>query len=193
MKEYINEILEESINAHKEFALDNQGIIEEIAMEIVECFKRGNKLIIMGNGGSASDAQHIAAEFVGRFEMERPSLPAIAITTNTSTITAIGNDYTYEDIFEKQVAALVNTGDLVWGISTSGNSENVIRGLKRALREDAKTIGFSGKDGGKMRGLCDHLLIVKHKKTARIQEIHILAAHIICGLVDEKMFGKYSG
>ncbi len=193
MKTYIKEILDESINAHKEFALDNVNILEEIALEIVECFKRGNKLLIMGNGGSASDAQHIAAEFEGRFEMERPSLPAIAITTNTSTITAVGNDYSYDEIFEKQVAALANEGDLVWGISTSGNSENVIRGLKRALREDAKTIGFAGKDGGKMVGLCDHLLVVKHNRTARIQEIHILAAHIICGLVDEKMFGKYSG
>ena len=193
MKEYIKDILEESINAHKEFALDNVEIIEKIALEIVECFKRGNKVILMGNGGSASDALHIAAEFVGRFEMERPTLPAIALTGNTSAITAIGNDYSYDEVFEKQVAALVNEGDVVWGISTSGNSENVIKGLKRALREEAVTIGFAGRDGGKMVGLCDHLLIVKHKRTARIQELHILAAHIICGLVDEKMFGKYSG
>ncbi len=193
MKTYIKEILEESITAHKEFALDNINIIEDIALEIVKCFKRGNKLLIMGNGGSASDAQHIAAEFEGRFEMERPSLPAIAVTTNTSTITAIGNDYSYDEIFEKQIAALANEGDVVWGISTSGNSENVLRGLKRALKENAKTIGFAGRDGGKMAGLCDHLLVVKHQRTARIQEIHILAAHIICGLVDEKMFGKYSG
>ena len=135
MKEYIKDILEESINAHKEFALDNVEIIEKIALEIVECFKRGNKVILMGNGGSASDALHIAAEFVGRFEMERPTLPAIALTGNTSAITAIGNDYSYDEVFEKQVAALVNEGDVVWGISTSGNSENVIRGLKRALRE----------------------------------------------------------
>ena len=150
MKEYIKDILEESINAHKEFALDNVEIIEKIALEIVECFKRGNKVILMGNGGSASDALHIAAEFVGRFEMERPTLPAIALTGNTSAITAIGNDYSYDEVFEKQVAALVNEGDVVWGISTSGNSENVIRGLKRALREEAVTIGFAGRDGGKM-------------------------------------------
>ena len=116
-----------------------------------------------------------------------------AATGNTAAITAIGNDYSYDEVFEKQVAALVNAGDIVWGISTSGNSENVIRALKRGIRDEAVTIGFAGRDGGKMAGLCDHLLIVKHQRTARIQELHILAAHIICGLVDEKMFGKYSG
>ena len=193
MKDYIKDILEESITAHKEFALDNVDILKEIADAVVACFKRGNKVIIMGNGGSASDALHIAGEFVGRFEMERPTLPAIALTGNTAAITAIGNDYSYDEVFEKQVAALVNTGDIVWGISTSGNSENVIRALKRGIRDEAVTIGFAGRDGGKMAGLCDHLLIVKHQRTARIQELHILAAHIICGLVDEKMFGKYSG
>lgn len=192
MKEYINDILEESIKAHREFALDNADILQKIAETVAECFGRGNKVLIMGNGGSASDALHIAGEFVGRFEMERPTLPAIALTGNTSAITAIGNDYSYDEIFEKQVAALVNPGDIVWGISTSGNSSNVIKALKRGIRDEAVTIGFAGRDGGKMAGLCDHLLVVKHNRTARIQELHILAAHIICGLVDEIMFGKYA-
>lgn len=192
MKEYINDILEESIKAHREFALDNAEILQKIAETVAECFGRGNKVLIMGNGGSASDALHIAGEFVGRFEMERPTLPAIALTGNTSAITAIGNDYSYDEIFEKQVAALVNPGDIVWGISTSGNSSNVIKALKRGIRDEAVTIGFAGRDGGKMAGLCDHLLVVKHNRTARIQELHILAAHIICGLVDEIMFGKYA-
>lgn len=192
MKEYINDILEESIKAHREFALDNAEILQKIAETVAECFGRGNKVLIMGNGGSASDALHIAGEFVGRFEMERPTLPAIALTGNTSAITAIGNDYSYDEIFEKQVAAFVNPGDIVWGISTSGNSSNVIKALKRGIRDEAVTIGFAGRDGGKMAGLCDHLLVVKHNRTARIQELHILAAHIICGLVDEIMFGKYA-
>ena len=112
MKEYINDILEESIKAHREFALDNADILQKIAETVAECFGRGNKVLIMGNGGSASDALHIAGEFVGRFEMERPTLPAIALTGNTSAITAIGNDYSYDEIFEKQVAALVNPGRL---------------------------------------------------------------------------------
>lgn len=149
--------------------------------------------MICGNGGSAADAQHIAAEFVGRFVMERPSLPAMALTTDTSLLTAVSNDYDFSDIFEKQVAAFANPGDIVWGISTSGNSENVIKALRKATKHNAVTLGFSGKDGGKMQGLCDHILVVDDKVTARIQELHIMSAHIICGLVDEIMFGKFAG
>ena len=125
--------------------------------------------------------------------MERPPLAAIALTTDTSLLTAVGNDYSFDEVFEKQVSALANPGDVVWGISTSGNSENVIRGLKRAIKCDAKTIGFAGRDGGKMPGLCDKILVVNHQSTARIQEIHIMSAHIICGLVDEIMFGRFAG
>ncbi len=173
MKKYIEDMFDEAIKAHKEFALDHAGIIEEIAKTIAECFENGNKLLIFGNGGSAADAQHIAAD--------------------TSLLTAVGNDYSFDEVFEKQVSALANSGDVVWGISTSGNSENVIRGLKRAIKCEAKTIGFAGKDGGKMPGLCDKILIVDHQSTARIQEIHIMSAHIICGLIDEIMFGRFSG
>lgn len=193
MKQYIEDMFDEAIKAHKEFALDHAGIIEEIAKTIVECFENGNKVLIFGNGGSAADAQHIAAEFASRFVMERPPLAAIALTTDTSLLTAVGNDYSFDEVFEKQVSALANPGDVVWGISTSGNSENVIRGLKRAIKCDAKTIGFAGRDGGKMPGLCDKILVVDHQSTARIQEIHIMSAHIICGLVDEIMFGRFAG
>ena len=173
MKKFIEDIFDEAVRAHKEFALDGAPVIEEIAKTIAECFKNGNKLLIFGNGGSAADAQHIAAEFASRFVMERPPLPAIALTTDTSLLTAVGNDYSFDEVFEKQVSALANPGDVVWGISTSGNSENVVRGLKRAIKCEAVTIGFAGRDGGKMPGLCDHILVVEHQETARIQEIHI--------------------
>lgn len=193
MKKFIEDIFDEAVKAHKEFALDGAAVIEDIAKTIAECFKNGNKLLIFGNGGSAADAQHIAAEFASRFVMERPPLPAIALTTDTSLLTAVGNDYSFDEVFEKQVSALANPGDVVWGISTSGNSENVVRGLKRAIKCEAVTIGFAGRDGGKMPGLCDHILVVEHQETARIQEIHIMSAHIICALVDEIMFGRFAG
>lgn len=195
MKEYINNIIEESIELHKKIAADIniRETLEEIAKTIADAFLNGNKLIIFGNGGSAADAQHIAAEFLCRFEMERPPLPAIAVTTDSSMLTAIGNDYQYNDVFEKPVFALGNEGDIVWGISTSGNSENVIKALRTAIKNKCKTVGFSGKDGGRMHGLCTHLIVIDSNSTARIQEAHIMCAHIICGLVDEIMFGKFSG
>ena len=192
MHEYVDAIFQESIEAHKNFAADNAQIIVNFATTIADAFVNGKKLLICGNGGSAADAQHIAAEFVSRFVMERPSLPAIALTTDTSLLTAIGNDYSFDEVFEKQVSALANEGDIVWGISTSGNSENVLRALRKAVKNGAVVLGFSGRNGGQMKGLCDHLIIVDNQITARIQEIHILCAHIICGLVDEIMFGKYS-
>ena len=193
MINYIENMFRDSIDAHKKFALDGAQIIEDMAKIISDCFLRGNKLLICGNGGSAADSQHIAAEFASRFVMERPPLPAIALTTDTSLLTAVGNDYDFSCVFEKQVAALANEGDVVWGISTSGNSENVIKGLQKAIKSDAITIGFAGRNGGKMNGLCDKLLIVDDNSTARIQEIHIMSAHIICGLVDEIMFGQFAG
>ena len=192
-QEYVNAIFQESIEAHKKFAVDNTKILIDFSMAIAKCLLNGNKILICGNGGSAADAQHIAAEFVGRFVMERPSLPAIALTTDTSLITAISNDYSFAEIFEKQVTALANSGDIVWGISTSGNSENVIRALKRASKAGAITFGFAGRDGGLMKNLCDKIVIVDNQETARIQEIHILCAHIICGLTDEIMFGRFVG
>lgn len=193
MIEYVNTIIDNSIKAHNRFAKDNTEQLIIFAQTIVNCLNNGGKILICGNGGSAADAQHIAAEFVGRFVMERPSLPAIALTTDTSLLTAVSNDYSFSDVFEKQVSALANEGDILWGISTSGNSENVIKALRKASKNNVTTLGFSGRDGGQMRGICDHIIVIDEKETARIQELHILSAHIICGLVDEIMFGKFAG
>lgn len=193
MIEYVNTIIDNSIKAHNRFAKENTEQLIIFAQTIVNCLNNGGKILICGNGGSAADAQHIAAEFVGRFVMERPSLPAIALTTDTSLLTAVSNDYSFSDVFEKQVSALANEGDILWGISTSGNSENVIKALRKASKNNVTTLGFSGRDGGQMRGICDHIIVIDEKETARIQELHILSAHIICGLVDEIMFGKFAG
>lgn len=193
MIEYVNTIIDNSIKAHNRFAKENTEQLIIFAQTIVNCLNNGGKILICGNGGSAADAQHIAAEFVGRFVMERPSLPAIALTTDTSLLTAVSNDYSFSDVFEKQVSALANQGDILWGISTSGNSENVIKALRKASKNNVTTLGFSGRDGGQMRGICDHIIVIDEKETARIQELHILSAHIICGLVDEIMFGKFAG
>lgn len=143
------------------------------------------KILFMGNGGSAADAQHLAAEFVGRFEKERRGLPAIALTTDTSLLTAVGNDYGFDMIFSRQVEALARPGDVVVGISTSGNSPNVVKALTVAKEMGAVTVGLTGTKVGKMDGLCDLCIKVPSEKTARIQEAHILIGHIICALVDE--------
>lgn len=192
MEKFIKNIFNEMQEVQNKFYAENCKLLSTISKEIADCFMNGGKLLIFGNGGSAADAQHVAAEFVNRFKMERPPLPCIALTTDSSILTSIGNDYSYDDVFEKQVSALANEKDLVWGISTSGNSENVLRALRTAARNGVKTIGFTGKDGGKMVGLCDQLLISSSDTTARIQEIHIAAAHIICELVDEIMFGQFT-
>jgi len=193
MDKYIADIFDEMRETQNRFFAEAAPVLIAISTEIAQCFINGGKLMIFGNGGSASDAQHIAAEFVNRFKMERPPLPAVALTTDTSILTSIGNDYEFNDIFIKQVSALGNESDIVWGISTSGNSENVVRALREAARNEMKIIGFTGRDGGKMKGLCDMLFQSPSENTARIQEVHIAAAHIICQLVDEIMFGKFSG
>lgn len=144
------------------------------------------KILFMGNGGSAADAQHLAAELVGRFVKERLALPAIALTTDTSILTAVGNDYGYDRVFERQVAALTNPGDVVVGISTSGNSPNVVKALETAKCMGAITIGMTGQDGGKLAALCDLCIKVPSSHTARIQEAHILIGHIVCAAIDEE-------
>jgi D-sedoheptulose 7-phosphate isomerase len=192
MDKYIADIFDEMRESQNRFMAEATPVLIAISTEIAQCFMNGGKLMIFGNGGSASDAQHVAAEFVNRFKMERPPLPAIALTTDSSILTSVGNDYEFDDIFLKQVSALGNENDIVWGISTSGNSENVVRALREAARNDMKIIGFTGRDGGKMKGLCDLLFQSPTDITARIQEIHIAAAHIICGLVDEIMFGQFA-
>ena len=153
----------------------------------VETLRAGNKVLLCGNGGSAADAQHIAAELTGRYKTERRGLPGIALTTDTSALTAIGNDYGYDRVFDRQVEALANKGDLLIGISTSGNSTNVINALKVAREMGCKTLGLTGRDGGAMNELCDINLVVPSNDTPRIQEMHILFAHTICQIIDNEL------
>ena len=158
--------------------------VEVAAKLCIDCLKNGNKILLFGNGGSAADAQHIAAELVGRYKTERKGLAAIALTTDTSALTAIGNDFGYDRIFDRQVEAIANTGDVAIGISTGGTSTNVASALKLAKDLDCKTIGFSGRGGDEMNELCDINIVVPTKNTARIQEMHIVIGHTICHLID---------
>jgi D-sedoheptulose 7-phosphate isomerase len=161
--------------------------ITECAGLLGETFRAGNKLLICGNGGSAADAQHIAAEFVGRYENERRALPAIALTTDTSALTALANDYDFERIFARQVEALANSGDCLIAISTSGNSPNVIAAVMKAREKGCKVVGMTGSGGKKLAGLCDACLMVPSARTARIQEAHITVAHIWCQMIEESL------
>lgn len=180
-------ILNENIKIKEE--LKNQiSLIVKIINEIVKAYRNNKKVILFGNGGSAADAQHIAAEFVGKFYKERKSLPALAFHTNTSTITAVGNDYGYEFIFERQVSSFVNIGDIVIGISTSGNSLNVVKGLEKAKEKGAITIGFSGQKENKIEKIADYCIKIPSNDTPRIQEGHITVGHIICYLVEKELF-----
>ena len=158
----------------------------EIAANLcIDTLKNGGKILIFGNGGSAADAQHIAAELVGRYKVERMGLPAIALTTDTSALTSIGNDYGYARVFDRQVEALANKGDVVIGISTGGSSDNVISALKLAKGMGCKTIGLSGRDGGEMNDVCNVNLVIPAEDTPRIQEMHIVIGHTICHLIDQ--------
>ena len=187
-------VIENSLNAHlKVFSdlLNNQiPIIEKCAEMIFETLMNGQKILLCGNGGSAADAQHIAAEFVGRFEKERRAFPAIALTTDTSALTAIGNDYGFEQLFARQIEALANTGDLLIGISTSGNSPNVSAAVMKAREKGCQTIGLTGSKGKKLAGLCDAAVLVPAARTSRIQEAHNVIGHLWCEFVDEKLAGN---
>ena len=154
---------------------------------VVAALKNGNKVLLCGNGGSAADAQHIAAELTGRYKSERRGLPAIALTTDTSALTAIGNDYGYNRVFDRQTEALANSGDVIIGISTSGNSNNVVSALKLGQELGCKTIGLTGRDGGAMNKVCDINLVVPSDNTPRIQEMHILIGHTICQIIDNEL------
>ena len=184
------EMIESELNSHKEViqkTIDSlQNYIYTACVITSEAVTIGKKLLIFGNGGSAADAQHIAAELTGRYKTERRGLPAIALTTDTSALTAIGNDYGYDRVFQRQVEALANEGDVIIGISTSGNSKNVILALEEAKKLGCKTIGFSGKGGGEMNEVCDINLVVPSDNTPRIQEMHIMIGHIICQSVDNE-------
>ena len=163
--------------------------IEQAARRLIECYRAGGKLLVMGNGGSAADAQHFAAELVGRYMLERPAYPAIALSTDTSILTAVSNDYGYADVFRRQVEAHARPGDVVVGISTSGNSENVCRAMVAAKERGAVTIALGGGDGGRMKSLADISLIAPSKETPRIQEAHITIIHILCDVVEAALAG----
>jgi len=180
-----NKILDSSESIKK--SIENIPEIIRIIESITKSLKKGNKIILFGNGGSAADAQHIAAELVGRFDYDRKSLPAISLTTDTSVITSIGNDYSFEKIFSRQCESLVNKGDVVVGISTSGNSINVKNGLLVSKRKGAKTVGFLGHRGGHIKNIVDIPLIVNSNSTPRIQEVHRTTAHIICEMVEKNI------
>jgi D-sedoheptulose 7-phosphate isomerase len=165
-------------------------LIKHAVQIIITAYQAGNKTLLAGNGGSAADAQHIAGEFVSRFYFDRPGLSSIALTTDTSVLTAIGNDYGYEKLFSRQVQAIGNKGDVFIGISTSGDSPNIIAALLECKKSGIKTIGLTGNKGGKMVGLCDICIEVPSSETPRIQEVHILIGHIICYLVEEEIFGS---
>ena len=164
-------------------------LIAEMAVFLTDTFRSGGKLMVMGNGGSAADSQHFAAEIVSRFRMERPGLPAIALSTDTSILTAIGNDYGFDFVFRRQVEALATPGDIVVGISTSGNSTNVKTALELAHEKGCRTIALIGRDGGGIKDVCDLALVVPSDDTPRIQEGHIAIIHIVCDLVEKAMFG----
>jgi D-sedoheptulose 7-phosphate isomerase len=190
MEDHIIKIFKESIRVQEAFVNENLSKLVNIVEAVTSALKAGSKILIFGNGGSAADAQHIAAEFVNRFVIERPPLPAIALTTDTSIITSIGNDYDFSEIFSKQIRAIGLPGDIAWGISTSGNSANVLKGLEVAKKMGLVTIAFTGKDGGNIAKIADLSVNVSSSVTARIQEVHITAGHAICDLVDVKLFQK---
>jgi len=168
-------------------------IVEKMADECIKALKQGKKILFAGNGGSAADSQHLAAELVSRLNYDRPGLAAMALTTDTSALTAIGNDYTFEHIFSRQVESLGQSGDVFIGISTSGKSKNIIRALNAARSKNMLTLGFTGMHAPLMSDCCDWVLNVPSQETPKIQECHILFGHIICGLIEDALFGEKYG
>lgn len=191
MKNYIIKQIADSA-ATKQAILENEALIDllvEVAQRCVEVYKNGKKILIAGNGGSAADAQHFAAELVGRYGFDRPSLPSIALTTDSSNLTAIGNDYGYEYVFSRQLEGLGQEGDLFIGISTSGNSQNVINAFTSAKERGITTVALVGRDGGKMAQMADYSIVIPSNATPRIQESHLLVEHMICDIIEKEMFG----
>ncbi|EDP5498337.1 TPA: D-sedoheptulose 7-phosphate isomerase [Campylobacter jejuni] len=192
LNSYIKEHFQESILVKEQILKDENLItlIKNASLEVLKAYKNGNKTLLAGNGGSAADAQHIAGEFVSRFYFDRPGIASIALTTDTSVLTAIGNDYGYENLFARQVQAQGVKGDVFIGISTSGNSKNILKALELCKQKEIISIGLSGASGGAMNELCDYCIKVPSTCTPRIQEAHILIGHIICAIVEEELFGK---
>ena len=190
-REIIRGAFEASVAAKMRFLDDHLEALERVIDVISERFLAGGKILLFGNGGSAADAQHIAAEFVNRYRLERPPLPALALTTDSSALTSIGNDVSFDDVFSRQVKALGSPGDVAFAISTSGNSANVLKAVEACRQKEIVTVGFAGGDGGALAGVADHLLCVSSTRvTARIQEAHILIGHVICEMVDQRLFGQ---
>jgi len=192
MKEQVIKAFEESAEVKRRFVREHADRIVEVARLIARAFKEGHKVLLFGNGGSSTDASHIAAEFVGRYHRDRTPLPAIALGTDVATLTCIANDYTYDEIFARQVRAHGQKGDIVIAISTSGNSPNVLKGAEAARAIGLITVGWTGGKGGKLASLVDHCFIVPSTVTARIQESHITLGHVLCELIEEDVFAKTS-
>lgn len=190
MKNYIKQQIQKSLQVKQILLCDEENLlkIQKVCEEIIAAYKRGNKTLIAGNGGSAADAQHIAAEFVSRFNFDRPGLASIALTTDTSILTAIGNDYGYEKLFARQIEANGKKSDVFIGISTSGNSPNIIEAFKKANEKEIITVGLTSKTGGKMAQYCSICINVPSDETPHVQESHIMIGHIICGYVEKEIF-----
>lgn len=188
MENTIINYIKEGVEVKEQILQNNIDDIKLITQKIIDCLNLGNKILICGNGGSAADSQHFAAELIGRYKLERASLPAIALTTDTSILTAIGNDYGYEQVFSKQVEGLGQKGDILIGISTSGNSKNILNAYEVARKKDMICISLSGKGGGNMKDISDFNFIVPSNNTPRIQESHIMAIHIICEIMENSIF-----
>ena len=192
MSQQIKDIIDASIKV-KQLLLTDEKVVDSITecvTVIVKAFTAGNKVLFCGNGGSAADAQHLAAEFSGRFYIDRDALPAEALHCNTSYLTAVGNDYSYDVIFSRLIKGIGKKGDVLIGLSTSGNSANIIKAFEMAKQKEMITIGFTGQTGGKMKEISNYLLNIPSTDTPRIQESHILVGHIICQLVEEELFGN---
>lgn len=188
MKENIKKTVAESIEVKERFFSENSALIIEVAQLMADAFKDGKKVLLFGNGGSSTDASHIAAEFVNRFMMERPPLPAIALNTDTAVITAIANDYGFSDVFSKQIMALGAEGDVVIGISTSGASPNVLKAMDVAREKKLRSVAFTGQKGTEFASKADHAFVVPSTVTPRIQETHITLGHVLCQMVEEILF-----
>lgn len=190
MRDVAEAIFRESAGLKLAFLKDHLELVVEAAAAIVATFRAGGKVLLFGNGGSAADAQHIAAELVNRFLLDRPALPAIALTTDSSILTSVSNDRDYAEVFARQVEALGRSGDVAIGISTSGRSASVVRGIEAASSARICTMAFTGGDGGKLAGLVDYAFVVPSRSTARIQEVHATLGHALCELVETELFGK---
>ncbi|MBP8985192.1 MAG: D-sedoheptulose 7-phosphate isomerase [Syntrophobacterales bacterium] len=190
VEDIVVRLFRESNQVKEAFLNDNLSKLVKVVDAVTAALKGGKKVLLFGNGGSAADAQHIAAEFVNRFQIERPPLPAIALTTDTSIITSIANDYDFSEVFDKQIRAIGQAGDIAWGFSTSGSSPNVVKALETAKKMGMVTVGLTGKDGGRIAAIVDVALNVPSGSVPRIQEAHITVGHVICEMVDFRLFKR---